>query len=122
MPKPKDGRTPMGHGTVRTIHSTPGGWDPTSYYHAEELGRTAKSGGMKGGLGDHKMNHQPSHKRPPQKTKVNPNAQPPDYLNVSPKPLPPVNPEIEKIIEADLEKRNIRVKPKSKPRKPKTKD
>ena len=107
-----------GRSGLRVIHATD--FDPTTYHHAEETGNTAKSSGLQGGLGSHRMRHQPSHKRPPQKTKVNPNAQPPDYLNVSPKPLPPVNPEIEKIIEADLEKRNIRAKKKPN-RKPKNK-
>ena len=109
-------KTPMGHGSVRVVHSTPGGWDPTSYHNAQETGRTAKASGLQGGMGDFKMNHQKSHRNPPQKTKVNPNAKAPDYLNVSPKPLPPVNEEIQKIVDEDLKARNIK-----QPTKPKTK-
>ena len=116
MPKENDSPMAGGRSGLRVVHSTPGGWDASAYHYATELqqDKPKNNTGLQGGMGDVSMKYQPSHKQPPNRRKLAGKA--PDYMNgQEPTPLAPVNPEIEKIIEEDLKKRNIA------PKKPRTK-
>ena len=125
MPEQND--SPMGHKSIRVVHSTPGGWDASQYHYATELQKEKPKGtGITAGMGDVKMNHQPSHTKPKTRglDRLNPKRKAPETWNIDSgvnKPAePPLTPDpsLEAELDKDLNKRNI--KPRT--RKPKTKD
>ena len=118
---------------LKVIHSTPGGWDASQYHYAPEIQKQKAEGtGITKGMGDVRMNHQPTHKTPTSRgyDRLNPGRKAPDTWNIDqgnsnpgkkkikPEDLLPTEPDpkLDEALDKDLSKRNI----KRKPRTPKT--
>ena len=105
---------------LKVIHSTPGGWDASQYHYAPELQREKAEGtGITKGMGDCKMNHQPTHKTPTSRgyDRLNPKRKAPKTWNISDKQAPAnpgaePEPAIDEAVQKDLKKRNLKTKDK----------
>ena len=126
----EENTSPMGEGGLRVVHATP--WNPTEYHYSQELqGKQPNGTGIQKGMGDCKMNHQPTHKTPTSRgyDRLSDKRKAPGTWNIQDKPQvppPPVNPsnqkkrvkkisepvekdpKLEKAHTNDLKKRNLR--------------
>ena len=110
----------MGSQGIRVVHSTPGGFDATEYAYANELKPGTRNGtGLKKGMADVSMNHQPSHSKPPSKglDRLSPKRKAPDTWNIQPKTKVPPPPKVEKDTEPPVNpnRKELRTKSKAKP-------